>query len=82
MLRVPWITRRTNERHFNAPDDHHTKNITRHHGHTLRGTSFKKYCLLGVLEGTRDSGKQIFKYMDVVKTFVGCRTTGEVVSLA
>ena len=51
-------------------------------GHVLRGYSLEKDCLLGTLEGTRDRGKQRMKFMDGVKTLVGCSGIGEVILMA
>ena len=51
-------------------------------GHVLRGRSLEKDCLLGMVEGSRARGRQRMKYMDGLKTLMGCRSVGEVIRLA
>ena len=86
--RVPWIVR-TNDLTILEMAGTSRQLVTTirrwqlgHLGHTLIGTIFEKVCLLGVVEYIRARGKQNLKYMDGIKTLVGCRTAGEVVRLA
>ena len=77
MLRVPWTARRTNQEVLQmAGTSRQLMGTIRrrqlgHLGHTLRGTTLEKDCLLGVVEGTRARGRQRLKYMDGIKTLVG-----------
>ena len=88
ILRVPWISRRTNLAvlEIGGTSTQLMTTIRRkqlgHLCHTLRGTSLGKDCSLGVVKVTRVRGRQKFKYMYGIKTLVRCRTAGVVVRLA
>ena len=51
----------------------------RYLGHVLRGRTLERDCLLGAIEGTRARGRQRIKFMDGIKTLVGCSGIGEVI---
>ena len=88
MLRVPWTARRTNVEVMEMAGTSRQLISTirqrqlRYLGHVLRGSNLEKDCLLGTIEGTRARGRQRIKYMDGIKTLVGCNNIGEVIRLA
>lgn len=88
MLRVPWTARRTNAEVLRMAGTSRKLVTTirqrqlRYLGHVLRGDNLEKDCLLGTIEGTRARGRQRIKYMDGIKTLVGCNGIGEVIRLA
>ena len=88
MLRIPWTARRRNQEVMEMAGTTR-KLITTirqrqlgYLGHVLRGSNLEKDCLLGVVDGTRARGRQRVKFMDGVKTLVGCRNVAEVIRLA
>ena len=88
MWRVPWTARRTNQEVLQMANTSRTllttirKRQLKYVGHVLRGRSLEKDCLLGMVEGSRARGRQRMKYMDGLKTLLGCRSVGEVIRLA
>ena len=88
MWRVPWTARRTNVEVLQMANTSRTllttirKRQLKYLGHVLRGQSLEKDCLLGMVEGTRARGRQRMKYMDGLKTLLGCGSVGEVARLA
>ena len=88
MLRVPWTARVTNTNVMQRAGTSRKLVTTirqrqlRYLGHVLRGRTLEKDCLLGAIEGTRARGRQRIKFMDGIKTLVGCSGIGEVIRLA
>ena len=88
MWRVPWTARRTNQEVLEMANTSRSlitimrKRQLKYIGHVLRGQSLEKDCLLGMVEGSRARGRQRMKYMDGLKTLLGCESIEKVARLA
>ena len=88
MWRVPWTARRTNQEVLEMANTSRSlltiirKRQLKYIGHVLRGQSLEKDCMLGMVEGNRARGRQRMKYMDGLKTLLGCTSIGEIARLA
>ena len=85
---MPWTARRTNREVLEWANTSRKLVTTirqrqlKYIGHVLRGSSLERDCLLGMVEGTRARGRQRAKYLDGIKTLLGCSNVGEVLLLA
>ena len=87
MMRVPWVARRTNEEvlRMAGVDRELLSTVYSRQlgflGHILRGDGLERDCLLGMIDGTRARGRQRTKFLDGIKSVVGCRKVQDVVRM-
>jgi hypothetical protein len=87
MMRVPWTARKTNEEVLQMAGVGRElltvirRRQLRYLGHILRGKGLEKECLLGMIEGKRERGRQRKTYMDDIKELLRYKDIGQLLRM-